>query len=170
MIAYHRKVVLVMIQNRIRMLRKEAGYNQKELGEILKVGQTTVSAWEIGRNEPDNESSHKMAKLFGCSIGYLMGYESESEYRGLSEKEWNEFQQKKRNETAIRQEITEILHDPDEEELRQLARETEKAEQLEEKGLFPESKEIDAILERTDTNGRKRAVQVIELMFPLAGQ
>ena len=78
-----------MATNRIRALRKEAGYNQKELGEQLGVGQTTVSAWEIGRNEPDNELSHKMAQLFGCSIGYLMGYEPESDQRGLSVDEWN---------------------------------------------------------------------------------
>ena len=87
-----------MVTNRIRALRKEAGYSQKELGNVLGVGQTTVSAWEIGRNEPDNESSHKMAKLFGCSIGYLMGYEGESKHRGLSDAEWEAFTHQKHAE------------------------------------------------------------------------
>ena len=61
--------------------------NQKELGEKLGVGQTTVSAWEKGKNEPDHETLHKMAQLFNCSIGYLTGYENDERTRGLTSAE-----------------------------------------------------------------------------------
>ena len=57
-----------MVKNRIAVLRKEQGMNQKELGMKLGVGQTTVSAWETGKNEPDAESLHKMARLFRVSL------------------------------------------------------------------------------------------------------
>ena len=62
-----------MAKNRIAMLRKEQGMNQRELGERLGVGQTTVSAWETGKYEPDNDSMNTMAQMFGVSIGYLAG-------------------------------------------------------------------------------------------------
>lgn len=64
-----------MAKNRIGELRREHGMNQRELGIALGVGQTTVSAWETGKNEPDNEVMHKMAQMFRVSIGFLAGYE-----------------------------------------------------------------------------------------------
>ena len=76
-----------MPNNRISALRHEYGMNQRELGEKLGVGQTTVSAWEKGKNEPDHETLHKMAQLLNCSIGYLMGYENDEVTRGLSQEE-----------------------------------------------------------------------------------
>lgn len=165
-----------MATNRIRALRKEAGYNQKELGEQLGVGQTTVSAWEIGRNEPDNELCHKMAQLFGCSIGYLMGYEPESEHRGLSDDEWYKFTARKHDEYQAEKELRSLRaavdeDGPDEEEIAEWIQ-SEREDEWEKNGrrIFPESKAIDAILERTDTAGRKRAVQVIELMFPYSAE
>lgn len=39
--------------NRIRELRLAAGMSQKDLANIMKVGQTTVSSWETGKNEVD---------------------------------------------------------------------------------------------------------------------
>lgn len=76
-----------MGNNRISALRHEYGMNQRELGEKLGVGQTTVSAWEKGKNEPGHEMLHKMAQLFRCSIGYLTGYENDERTRGLTQEE-----------------------------------------------------------------------------------
>lgn len=61
-------------KNKIKELRLERGLGQKDLGGILEVGQTTVSAWEMGKNEPDYKSIRTMAELFGVSADYLMGY------------------------------------------------------------------------------------------------
>lgn len=80
-----------MIKNRIGILRKEAGLNQRELGLKIGVGQTTISAWETGKNEPDNESMHKMSQLFHVSIGYLTGYEN-NRRESLSEAEREQFE------------------------------------------------------------------------------
>lgn len=162
-----------MAMNRIRALRKKVGYNQKELGNILGVGQTTVSAWEIGRNEPDSDSCNKMAKLFGCSIGYLMGYEPESKHRGLSDAEWDAFTARKHMEHEA--EMYEEYVDRENAETEKKLAEYERYERLRawEEGnreVFPETIGIDAILERTDADGRQRALKVIELMFPETGQ
>lgn len=156
-----------MAMNRIRALRKEAGYNQKELGNVLGVGQTTVSAWEIGRNEPDNDSSNKMAKLFGCSIGYLMGYEPESKHRGLSDKEWNAFIERKLMERDM-EEMERFVNqeDPEIEEIRAEYERHERIQEWEQgnRVVFPETIEIDAILEQMDAPGRRRAVRVIKAL------
>ena len=77
-----------MAKNRIAEFRRNNDMNQRELGQQLGVAQTTVSAWEIGRNEPDSESLNRMAKTFHTTSGYLMGYESASYLRGLTPDEY----------------------------------------------------------------------------------
>lgn len=67
-----------MERNRIGALRREKGWNQKELGDKLGVGQTTVSAWEAGKNEPDYKSIRAMVALFGVSADYLLGFEKKA--------------------------------------------------------------------------------------------
>lgn len=61
--------------NRITELRERHGLTQKELGQRLAVGQTTVSAWEKGKNEPSGKKLIEMAQMFGVTAGYLLGAE-----------------------------------------------------------------------------------------------
>ena len=77
----------IMAKNRISMLRKQLRISQRELGERLGVGQTAVSAWENGRNEPDIETMNTIAQLFGVSFGYLAGYEKDEPVRDLTYKQ-----------------------------------------------------------------------------------
>lgn len=90
-----------MAKNRIAMLRKEQRMNQRELGERLGVGQTTVSAWETGKNEPDNDSMNTMAQMFGVSIGYLVGYENDEITRGLTQEQIRARYEEKEREKEI---------------------------------------------------------------------
>lgn len=117
-----------MSNNRISALRHEYGMNQRELGERLGVGQTTVSAWEKGRNEPDHETLHKMAQLFRCSIGYLTGFENDELTRGLTQEE------------SIRAQ--------DEIEKEKLIAEYEREEEYRKTGLTPE--EIEEYVEQAE--------------------
>ncbi|MBR3563949.1 MAG: helix-turn-helix transcriptional regulator [Clostridia bacterium] len=52
--------------------------NQKELAAQLGVGQNTLSGWESGKHQVDNENLFKMADFFGVSVGYLLGKENKS--------------------------------------------------------------------------------------------
>lgn len=61
--------------NRIKELREQHGIYQNDLAEFLRVANNTVSSWERGRTEPDFESLKKMARLFECSIDYILGGE-----------------------------------------------------------------------------------------------
>ena len=58
---------------RLKQLRLEAGWTQKELAERLRIGRPTVAGYEVGKREPDSQMLGKMADLFGVSIDYLLG-------------------------------------------------------------------------------------------------
>ena len=77
-----------MPQNRIAELRRRHDMNQKELGEQLGVGQTTISAWERGYTEPDSKALFKMTEMFDASMEYIMGYGTENYRQGLSEEQY----------------------------------------------------------------------------------
>lgn len=60
--------------NRVKELRKAAGLTQERLARDLYVGQTAVSQWETGKNDPDPDKAKELADLFGVSMEYLLGY------------------------------------------------------------------------------------------------
>lgn len=68
-----------MRRNRIAEFRRKEEMTQRQLGQMLGVAQTTISAWEHGRNEPDLGSIFTMADIFDVSAKNLMGYTNQSE-------------------------------------------------------------------------------------------
>lgn len=60
-------------KNRIRELREEKNLKQAELAEILGIRQNTLSTWETGRYEPDNEMLQRISDYFDVSIDYVLG-------------------------------------------------------------------------------------------------
>ena len=58
---------------RLKELRLEKGIYQKDLAKNLHVAPSAVSAWEIGRNEPDNEMLIQISEFFGVTVDYLLG-------------------------------------------------------------------------------------------------
>lgn len=63
------------ISSRIKYLRNEHHLTQKELAKILNVKPTTISGWELGRNEPSIDTLKKLSSLFNVSTEYLIGGE-----------------------------------------------------------------------------------------------
>jgi len=59
--------------NRIRELRKQKKLTQKELAKHLKIADSTLSYWEMGKYEPDNESLRKLSRFFLVPIDYILG-------------------------------------------------------------------------------------------------
>ena len=58
---------------RLAELRKKANISQASLAKKFKVTQHTVSRWETGDREPDNETLSKLADFFDVTIDYLLG-------------------------------------------------------------------------------------------------
>lgn len=63
------------IGTQIRKLRKERGYTQAHLAELLGTRPTTVASWEQGRNKPLMDKVQKMAIIFNVPISEIVGSE-----------------------------------------------------------------------------------------------
>lgn len=60
---------------RIQEGRRAAGLSQEALGERLNVSRQAVSKWEADAAVPDLENLIAMSRVFGVSIGELLGVE-----------------------------------------------------------------------------------------------
>jgi len=58
---------------RIRELRKKRNLTQKELAKHLKVADSTLSYWEMGKYEPDSKALMKLSEFFQVPIDYILG-------------------------------------------------------------------------------------------------
>ena len=62
-----------MLFKRVRDLREDNDYTQKQIAEILKIHQTTYSDYEIGNLNIPVDVLIELAKLYNTSIDYLLG-------------------------------------------------------------------------------------------------
>ena len=60
---------------RLKELRIEKQLTQKELADLLSTGQSSISAWERGAREPLAHQLVDLARVFECSVDYLLGLE-----------------------------------------------------------------------------------------------
>lgn len=67
------------LTNRIKNLRQEKGWTQKELAMKLGVTDKTVSKWEVGKANPDLELVPRIAQLFDVSTDFLLTAEETKE-------------------------------------------------------------------------------------------
>lgn len=63
---------------KLKKLRTEKGLTQKDLADQLHVTFQTVSKWENDENEPDISTLKELAKLYGCSVDYLISEDDEA--------------------------------------------------------------------------------------------
>lgn len=60
-----------MIGSRIRELRREKMWQQRDLANAIGMSAHTISLWETGRMGPSDNAIKEMAKLFGVPVEYL---------------------------------------------------------------------------------------------------
>ncbi len=68
---------------RIQELRRQQGLSQEALGEALGVSRQAVSKWELDNGIPELDTLIAMSRLFGITVGQLLGVEDakkETEY------------------------------------------------------------------------------------------
>lgn len=66
---------------KIRKLRIDKGLTQKDLSDKIHVTFQTISKWENDENEPDVSTLRELAKLFGCSLDYLLCEDEEEKQK-----------------------------------------------------------------------------------------
>src|SRR3712207_6124820 len=59
--------------DRIKQLLKDSKLTQKELGDKLNVGKSTISQYENNINTPDIDTLKKISKIFDVPVDYLLG-------------------------------------------------------------------------------------------------
>jgi transcriptional regulator with XRE-family HTH domain len=59
------------IGKKIKELRKGAGLSQRKLAEKIGTDQRSISAWEIGRNDPTVFNCIAIADYFGVTLDEL---------------------------------------------------------------------------------------------------
>lgn len=64
-----------MLGQKINELRVSFGWSQVELGKRLKVAKQTVSNWENENIQPSIEMLVRLAKTFGVTTDYLLGFD-----------------------------------------------------------------------------------------------
>lgn len=67
------------LSERLKNARKNKGYTQKDLAKLLNVKPVTISAWEVGRNEPSINMLKRIADILGTSFEYLAGVTSQQD-------------------------------------------------------------------------------------------
>lgn len=60
------------IEDKIKTYRKEKGWTQKELAELLHLSDKTISSWETGRTYPDLDNLIQLADLFELTLDELI--------------------------------------------------------------------------------------------------
>ncbi len=78
-----------VFSERLTATRKEKGYTQKYLAELLEISPTRLNYWEKGKREPDMLKVLKIAKTLEVSIDYLIG-NSDNPQQSLVEMMWTE--------------------------------------------------------------------------------
>ena len=69
------KATIAKIGKHIAELRKEKGYTQKSLSEMVYVGEKTVSKWERGVVAPDISMIKTLSNVFGVSVDEMLSGE-----------------------------------------------------------------------------------------------
>ena len=64
---------------RLRDLREDKDFKQKDISELLNIHQTTYSDYELGRLNIPVSSLHILADFYHVSIDYLLGRTNKKE-------------------------------------------------------------------------------------------
>ncbi|QWI52537.1 helix-turn-helix domain-containing protein [Bacillus mycoides] len=90
--------MLPILSIRIKELRKERKWSQKELGEKVEVSESFVSKVESGKKQPSREVTTKIAEVLNVTTDYLLGRSEDPE---LNEEEDKIVSEEGKNMLAI---------------------------------------------------------------------
>lgn len=62
-----------MIPRKLKEARKQAGYTQSQIADILKIPQNTISRYETGEREADYETLAKLIDFYEVSADWILG-------------------------------------------------------------------------------------------------
>ncbi len=60
---------------RFKEVRKQCGYTQKQIADLLKIEQSNISDWENDVSRPEYENLIALAEIYGETLESLLGIE-----------------------------------------------------------------------------------------------
>lgn len=66
--------------SKLREIRKQKGFTQESISQLLGIGQSSYAKWENGKTEPTLENIGKLSKILGVSIDFLLSNDSIVEF------------------------------------------------------------------------------------------
>ena len=79
------KKISEFVGGRIKQFRKQRKLTQKELGEKIGVKHNTISSYEKGTNEPEQDIMFRLADVLGVSINDFFPYENEVSFNTVKQ-------------------------------------------------------------------------------------
>lgn len=83
-----------MFSTRLKELRKEKNYTQKELAARLNLSSNSICEWEKGRCEPSIDILKQLSLIFNVSVDYIIGVSEDDGF--ISFNASNEFSSEER--------------------------------------------------------------------------
>ncbi len=62
-------------KNRLKELRVAKNLSQMQLANLLKISQSAIAKWELGKTEPTASAIISLAKFFNETTDYILGVE-----------------------------------------------------------------------------------------------
>lgn len=69
----YNKIMKSNFSERLKELRAERRMKQEDLAKQLKLTKSTISGWEVGRNQPSYEILIDLSNIFDVSVDFLIG-------------------------------------------------------------------------------------------------
>lgn len=63
---------MIEFGKRLAAFRKEKGFSQQELADMMETSKTTVTNWETGRFKPTWDKLDMLASIFGIHVSALI--------------------------------------------------------------------------------------------------
>lgn len=75
-IVIDRRGVVVVIGEKISLLREQKNMTQEQLGKLVNLSQQTIDHYEKGRARPSIDTVSLFADIFSVSTDYLLGHDT----------------------------------------------------------------------------------------------
>ena len=82
---------LKKVGERIRRLRKEHGYTQKELAFLCCVSESTFRMWELGKNMPPVSALYYLGVILGVYLNYFFSDNNSIDFAIIRDKKCREY-------------------------------------------------------------------------------
>ncbi|HEP1276637.1 TPA: helix-turn-helix transcriptional regulator [Streptococcus pyogenes] len=66
--------------SKLREIRKQKGFTQESISQLLGIGQSSYAKWENGKTEPTLENIGKLSKILDVSVDFLLSNDSVVEF------------------------------------------------------------------------------------------